>query len=1006
MSEQSEPAAPKVETKRRWPSLVWLVPIAAVAIAVILLGRAIAERGPVVQIEFATANGLVAGETTVRFRNVIVGRIERLRFSSELASVIADARINPQIAPYVDDTARFWIVQPQVSVQGITGLDTVLSGAYVEGSWDAVPGEAKRLFTALPAPPLTPEGTPGLRVRLRASDGGSLVVGAPVLYRRVPVGRIESKELSDDGSTVEFDVFVNAPHHRRLTTATRFWDVSGVDLRVGAGGARLRIDSFAALLQGGAAFAEVDVDLPAQPVRAGHVYRLYSSQQDAEDETVSDDPRTRLRLTVAFEESVRGLAVGASVEYRGIRIGQVTDVSASVDPDTGVFTTLTTIGIQPGRLGLDPEDSDGALAYFERAVTRGLRAKLAMGNLLTGALYVNLVDAPDADAAAIDTDVRPFPELPSIESDLGELAGSVEGLLDRVDQLPIEALLNNANTMLDNINVLIASEDMRALSTEARAILGDVDALLASPGLQGIPGDAGAAVAALRALAESPDLRDAPARLNGLIASVQALVEALEAGGLPEELTATVAAARTRLEDPALARLASDMGDTVARLREVVDDPALAALPGQLGAAAENLSAILADPALAAMPGEAQAAIAALRARLEDPALAALSGEAAAAIASLRALLDDPALRAAPASATQTLEALTARLEDPAVAGLAGEAQETLAAIRSLMASPALTQLPDEAVATLEALRQILDDPALRAAPGSANEALLSMQARLNDPALVGAIGRLDALVAEVESLTVTLTAEATETLGALRGVLEDPALKAAPAELQATLASARTLMEEQGLRTAINEAVGALSALRRLLDLPATQAAPEELTATLAAARTMLDDLEQENAAGNLADALAAAKDLAADPSLRRAAGELSATLAALRAILDAPGAEDLPIEASRALAAATTLIEQFERENLGSAAVGALAGVERATSAVEAAVADLPRLIARFSQVASRADGVLAGLDVGSELNYEAVSALREVRDAARAVSDLAEAVEQKPNSLILGK
>ncbi|MEO1612620.1 MAG: MlaD family protein, partial [Pseudomonadota bacterium] len=304
-------ADPKVEGPGgRKFSFVWLAPLIAVAVALFLLWREYEAQGPLIEIAFPAAEGMREGETALRYRDVDVGRVETLRFSGDLSRVVAEVRLEPSIAPFIDNGAEFWLVRPEVSARGISGLETVLSGVYIEGSWDADAGAAQRRFDALDQPPLTPIGAPGKRVTLRASEGGSLSVGAPILFRGIEVGRVEARRLTDDGTAVEFDIFVNAPNDRRLTRDTRFWNASGVELSFGADGARLNIASLAALVQGGASFEDLSGGA-AEPVAPGFVYNLYPSEDDARAQALDVEPGEQLLLDVYFNGSIRGLSVGA-----------------------------------------------------------------------------------------------------------------------------------------------------------------------------------------------------------------------------------------------------------------------------------------------------------------------------------------------------------------------------------------------------------------------------------------------------------------------------------------------------------------------------------------------------------------------------------------------------------------------------------------------------------------------------------------------------------------------
>lgn len=880
------PGSPDHEPVRtsRWPSLVWLAPALAILAAIGLLFQNLATRGPLIEIELDTASGMKAGETVIKYRDVDVGRVEAVRFSKDLSKVVIEARMDQSVAPYLDDDAKFWIVSPKVSEQGISGLETVLTGSYIEGSWDTKAGTRQKRFTALDQPPLTPDGAPGIRIRLRAEDGGSLDIGSPIFYKRVEVGQVESKQLTEDGQAVEFDVFINAPNDKRITTATRFWNASGVDLELGANGANLRIGSLASLIRGGAMF---DTSLSGAPVEPGYVFQLYASEAEARD-IMDTDVVTgeQVIFRIYFRGSVRGLKPGAPVEYRGIRVGRVETVSASVDSQSNRFRTRTRIAIAPSLLGLGEGGRDAVMTFMRSAVADGLRAKLALGNLLTGALIVELEDVAVTPPSAID-ETGPIPILPAVRSDLDELAGSVEGVLERVNALPVEALLANAVSLLENLNKVVASDATQAVPEKTLALLTAAEALIAGPELRQTTVDIAALTSALRGVAEDPALVTAPGRLDQSLASLAALLGALDEAGAAADLAASLAALRGVAEDPALARLPASLDQTILAAKALLSSPALADLPGEINTTLASVRTVLNLPGLDALPGDVSAALASLRTRLDDPALAQAIAELGPLIASARATADDTA-----------------------------------------------------------------------------------------------------PLVASLQSL------------------LDDPALRAAPEALRGALVAARELLEEEGLREASAEAAATLASLRRILDAPDTQAAPGELNATFTAARGLLEDLVEQKAAENLAQTLAATRRLAEDPAVVRAADAMASAFLAIEAVMAAPGAEALPAAATDALTEAAALIAQFQQENLGAASVAALSGVTSASRAVEQAAAGVPALLARLSEVSARADALLESVSVGSELNYEAVAAIRDIRDAARAVTELTELAQQKPTSFIFGK
>lgn len=1003
----TDPADPVIEerTPRQWPSPVWLVPVLAILISIGLLWQSWASRGPVIEIAFKTATGLTAGETQVKYRDVTVGTVEEVRFSEGLTQVIAVVAMERSVAPYLDADAQFWIVRPRVSAEGITGLETVISGTYIEGSWDTEAGPRRTSFTAQDTPPLTPEGTPGTRIVLRATDGGSLSVGAPVLYKRVEVGTVESKTLTADGAAVEFEVFINAPHDRRLSTATRFWNTSGIDLRFGADGAQVHIESIASLIRGGASFGDIP-SIEPKPIQPGHVFRLFASASEAQEQVIADDEGSQSRFVIEFSGSVRGLRPGAPVEYRGIKVGQVLDVTAIIDPDTQRFETQTIVAIQPARLGVQDPDPEVTIRVLTQAVQEGVRAKLAMGNLLTGSLFVNLVDEPTAPYDEIDFDYEPYPRLPSVASDIDELAGSVEGILDRVNALPVEALMANAVALLENANRIVGSDDTRAIPGKALEILDAVERLAASPDLQRSPAELAALLTSVRALVESPELAEAPASVAAILASTRAILDELETGGAAGNINATLAAIRELAESPEFKALPAEAQQGLASLTALINDPGLQAIPERALAVLSAAETVVASPGVQKAPDELAALMTSLRTLADDPDLRTAPARLASALGSAEAMLADLDRDEAAGNLAATIAAVRAIVEDPGTAGLPEQASATLTAIRALAESEDLARTPGEINRTLASVRGLIDDPAMQAVPGDVQAALAALRARLDDPALASAIAGIDPLIAYVRATLERLETQATPALASLRAILDDPGTRATPAEIAATLASARKLMDEEGLRSAVGEAAETLRALRQILDQPSARQAPAELAAALTSARELLTSLEEEDAAGNLSAALASARALLDDPELRRLSAEASGTLAALREVLDAPGAEDLPVAARDAMREAADLMAQFRAENIGAATAGALGGVEDATRAVQQAVKGFPALVSRLARVSEKADELLASVSVGSELNYEAVTAIREIRDAARAVTDLADLVQRQPNVLIIGK
>lgn len=331
--------------RRSWRdrlSIVWAVPILALLVSLGVVWQTYADRGPLIEVAFDDASGIRAEETQLRYRDVVVGVVEAVRFAEDLSKVLVEIRVDKEVGPYIDAEARFWVVRPEVSAQGVSGLDTVLGGVYVAASWDGRTGEPQRHFSGLTSSPLVTNNEPGVYFTLRSSSVAGLSDGAPILYRGLDVGKVGNLRLADDGVSVLADAFVREPEARLINSATRFWDTSGFQFSFGASGAQLSVNSLASLVTGGVAF-ETTVS-GGDALSDDPVFNLYSDEESARasvfDTATDGNP---VNFTVIFSDSVPGLEVGAEVEFGGIVVGEVTGLTGVLDEET--FGDLSLIHI-------------------------------------------------------------------------------------------------------------------------------------------------------------------------------------------------------------------------------------------------------------------------------------------------------------------------------------------------------------------------------------------------------------------------------------------------------------------------------------------------------------------------------------------------------------------------------------------------------------------------------------------------------------------------------------
>ena len=468
-------ALPAEVRKKGGISLVWLIPLVALAIGGFLAWKAYSSRGPTITITFDTAEGLEAGKTKLRYLDVEVGTVTQVALAPGLKSIVATAELVPAATEYLRTGTTFWIVKPRIGVGGVSGLGTLLSGAYI----GLAPGDGadERAFTGLAEPPPISANVPGREFVLTAPELGSVRPGAPIYYRGIDIGQVLGYQLNHDARALDITIFVKEPFHELIRTTSRFWNASGISLVTTASGIELQVASLQSLLVGG-----IEVDTPSaggsgQVAAAGTRFPLYDNRQAVAQAQFTE----QIPYLVRFDSSVRGLSVGAPVEFKGITVGRVTAIDLEFDPTTAQLEIPVTIEIEPQRI--IPGAAD-ALVEGERhramanLVARGLRAQLQTGNLLTGELFVDLVFAPDAPAAELDLS-GPVPVLPSVPATLEALQASATGILNKIAALPIEQLVQSLNQTAAGLEKIVNAPELQTAAASFGPAINDVRQIIA-----------------------------------------------------------------------------------------------------------------------------------------------------------------------------------------------------------------------------------------------------------------------------------------------------------------------------------------------------------------------------------------------------------------------------------------------------------------------------------------------------------------------------------------------
>jgi len=526
-------AAQPVIRSKRSVSIVWLVPLVAVLIGAWLVYKAVTEKGPTITITFKSAEGLEAGKTKIKYKDVEVGKVTAIALSEDLTHITVTAEMVPGAKRYLTDQTRFWVVRARVTAGEVTGLGTLLGGAYI-GVEPGAAGEPRRHFEGLEKQPMVTGVIEGRRFRLAAPRLGSLNPGSPVYFRQIRVGQVVDYALEEGGENVAIQIFIEAPYDRFVHRNTRFWLASGLDLDLTANGLRIDTESVVSLLIGGIAFATLDLEEAGPVAEAETLFKLYETYDDAREDRYS----VKRDYIVEFTESVRGLSVGAPVEFRGIQVGTVTDIGLKADFDNLEFTIPVRVRLEPERLPLPIAEGRTQKDREQRMLAAGFRAQLATGNLLTGQLFIDLsfhADAPPAEQRLHDG----LPVIASVPSSSQEIMQAVTRFVRRLEQLPLEDIGRDLQESLAGVERLVNGPDLRAAVASLGRVMAGLETTSQTLNADTLP-ELNAALAEMRTVlrdldqwvsADAPlqgDLRETLEELSKAARAVSELADMLE----------------------------------------------------------------------------------------------------------------------------------------------------------------------------------------------------------------------------------------------------------------------------------------------------------------------------------------------------------------------------------------------------------------------------------------------------------------------------------------------
>jgi paraquat-inducible protein B len=495
-------AVPDHPRRPRLP-FIWILPAMVIVAAAFVVVQQKLAQGPRIDINFLGADGIEANKTKIRYKDVEIGEVTGIHVSKDRKKAVVTARIHRDASDYLVQDSRFWVVRPRFAGGNVSGLGTLVSGAYISVDVGRSTVE-RRSFDGLEVPPIVTYDLPGREFILHADDIGSLSVGSTVFYRHISAGQVVAYSLDPGGASVTIKVFIYKPYDAYVTPATRFWQASGIDMSVDSEGVKLRTESLTSILEGGIAFQALPTAASSVTVPADTAFTLYTDRERAMRQS---DTEVRT-FVMYFRGSLRGLSAGAPVDLRGITIGEVKSLSVEYEPDGGSLRFPVEVDIFPQRIrgrsrrgdhppGSDEPSEAASRALVDSLVAHGMRAELKTGSLLTGQKYVAMDFHTEVPADHVGWDAHPA-VFPTTAGALDEIQDSVGSIAKKLDKVPFDQItarlvttmatlddtLKNADRMIRQIDGTVAPQISATLKEAQGAMKNAKDVLAQDAPLQ------------------------------------------------------------------------------------------------------------------------------------------------------------------------------------------------------------------------------------------------------------------------------------------------------------------------------------------------------------------------------------------------------------------------------------------------------------------------------------------------------------------------------------------
>ncbi len=447
---------PEIEesSKFNFITSIWIVPIIALVIAGWLGYKHFAERGPEIKIIFPQNESLIAGQSVVKFRNIPAGKVTKIYADEESDGVVVVVRMNnKQSKPYLTEHAKFWIIKPEVGLSGISGLDTLISGTYINVYSKAGGKNFKEKFIGLTQP--YRDSMEGEYFHLLSFDGKDVSVGMPIFYKNIKVGQVEYLYLGLNNKSVDTIVFIDKQYTHLVHDDSKFWVKSMLNVDFSKGNLDVNIAPVKFILQGGIVFSSPGNEKHAS-VSNNRIFIIYKSKTKAESKTIGSTPKLFKKFKLYTQSPTANLRVEAPVRFSGFDIGWVGDIKHTYNKELHKMSAEISIGIDTSVFEDKSENNTSGEKNLYEAVNKGLRARLDTLDLISGMLYIDLAFEDTEENISIVKRGK-YAVFPMTKKGSASMMGSMTRIMDKLSKLPLEKLVNSIDKVINEASEPIAN---------------------------------------------------------------------------------------------------------------------------------------------------------------------------------------------------------------------------------------------------------------------------------------------------------------------------------------------------------------------------------------------------------------------------------------------------------------------------------------------------------------------------------------------------------------------